>query len=767
MNSKLILLGSISLLACLSSAASAQSNPPSMRSTTADPSVQAPAEEGIGEITVTAQRRTESLQKSSVSIEVLGGADLVRRGVSEARDLTTSTPSITISQNGAYTQTSVRGAGDTATNIFAQPAVSYSIDGVAVGLSLGISPSFYDLARVEVLKGPQGTLYGRNATGGAVNIITARPTQKFEGFITAEYGNYDAKRLTGAINVPLSDTLAMRGAFNIVDRDGYLSDGTDDDVRQSGRLQALWKPTSTFSLRLAGSYSHTGGKGGGVVLFPRQPGTGRWTAVSDPINNAAIAAGSVGLHVPFGTDSRLDLKQWDISAEANLDLDFATLTVIPSYRETNLNQLTYNYGQRTLLTPQKTRQTSVEARLGHQDATLKWTVGGFYFDLPASYRQITSVTDFVSGFATDTDVKATNKSYAVFGEATYALTDRVRAIGGIRYTHDKVGISGTITDLSLTASNGTLYPQAGSKGFNAVTWRAGAEYDVTPQSMAYFTVSKGYKSGGFVYVTATTDNTFEPERLTAFTLGLRNRFFDNKLQFNLEAYYWNYKDQQIPGVGFTSNGNIAYLTRNAGASKPRGIDADIVFKPTRLDTLNLALSYTRARFSSFDISFPAPLIATVRAGALCRIPSTSTNSSSGFPVYLINCSGAPLPRTPEWSGSFGYQHLFEMESAGTILASVNGTFASSRYLAADFYVPEAKDGAYALLNADLTYTTSGDRFSITAFVRNIANKAVYQGGIADTLNGFGDLLGVPGTPTFYERTIGAPRTYGVRATLNF
>ncbi|HKY81171.1 MAG TPA: TonB-dependent receptor plug domain-containing protein [Sphingobium sp.] len=162
-------------------------------------SAPAVAQEGIQDIVVTAQRRAENVQASSLSIQVVGGADLQRRGVSEARDLAAVTPSISISQSGPFTQTNIRGAGDFAGNGLAQPAVSYTLDGIPIGQVIGISPSMYDLARVEVLTGPQGTLYGRNATGGAVNLLTNRPSHEFGGYITAEYGNYDAKRLTGAV----------------------------------------------------------------------------------------------------------------------------------------------------------------------------------------------------------------------------------------------------------------------------------------------------------------------------------------------------------------------------------------------------------------------------------------------------------------------------------------------------------------------------------------------------------------------------------------
>ncbi|HKT72577.1 MAG TPA: TonB-dependent receptor [Steroidobacteraceae bacterium] len=729
------------------------------------------AESGqIEEILVTAQRRPEDIQKSSISIEALGTADLVRNGVSEARDLTTVAPSLTIAQNGAFTQTNVRGAGDVATNALAQPAVSYSVDGVVSGQSVGISASMFDLARVEILKGPQGTLYGRNATGGAVNIITNRPTHAREGYVTGEFGNYSSRQVTGAVNVPLSAAWAVRGAANFVDRHGYLSDGTDDDVRRSGRVQVLWEPNERANLRLNAEYSHTGGKGGGTVLLPRQGGTGPWTGLSDPVNNAALAAGSLGLHVPVANDNFVDLNQWSLSAEANVELgNVATLTIIPAYRNLKMRQRTYNYSARADYDPQDTDQFTLEARLGHQTDALKWVVGAFYYDSSTSFALSTkALADpvFLPVFYVTADIDTTNRSYAAFGETTYSVTDAFRVIGGVRYTLDKVKMSGSLIDNGAVPNPDSPYPQAGDDDFRSFTWRGGIEYDVAPRSMLFATASKGYKSGGFFYVPGGDENKFKPESLLAFEIGLRNRFLDDRLQVNLETFYYKYTNQQIPSPGFTPTGNIAYNTRNAGSSKPRGAEASVVFKPTRAGTLSASLAYTRARYDDFKIEFPAPLIATLRSGAPCKVPSAPT-ISNGLPVFLVDCSGAPLARTPEWTGSLAYEHVFTIGASSDLTVNVDGTWATSRYLSSDAYPIESKTAGYTLWNASITSNIGGTGLSISGFVRNIGNRAVYQGGIIDIINGFPALLGVPGTPTFYEATVGAPRTYGIRATYRF
>ncbi len=728
------------------------------------PSVDASAQQGgIADIVVTAQRRTESVQKTSLAISVVSAKDLVDRGVSKASDLQFVEPSISVAQAGVFTQTNVRGAGDAPLNGLRQSAVTYYLDGVAFGQPVGISQNFYDLARVEVLKGPQGTLYGRNATGGAINLLTQRPTQEFGGYVTAELGNYDNKKLTGAINIPLSSTLAARGSFDIVDRNGYFSDGTGDDKRQSGRLQLYYEPSSAFNFRLYGSYSHVGGKGDGLTLATRLPGTTPWTSVSDPIFNSAVLGYTGGLSADFTPNSTQNVRQWQISGEANLRLaDVATLTVIPAYRRTEVRQVSNAFSFPYNLS-QNDDQTSVEARLGNQSDKLKWTVGTYYFDSAARFKILTFplnpfAASIISGFNTDADGETVNRSLAAFGEATYGITDRLRVIGGLRYTRDRVTISGFYGD-----QNGPAVPQVGKTTFNAVTWKVGAEYDVGPASMAYVSASKGYKSGGFFSVLDTSgDNNYGPERLTALDFGIRNRFFDNQLQVNLEGFYWWYKDQQLSFVGFTSGGSISYLTRNAGSSQPYGGEANVVWKPTRNDTLTTSLSYNRARFSSFNVGFPVALASSLRVGSLCSVPSTPTPGVGGFPVLAVNCVGAPLPRTPQWTGATSYEHVFRLGAAGDVAANVSVTWATSRYLNVDYYVQEEKAGAYGLLNAQLTYTPQVGRWSVTAFARNLTKKAVYQGAVQSPLNGF-----IPGTPNIVLRQVGEPRVYGARATFNF
>lgn len=244
---------------------------------------------GINEIVVTAQRREETIQKSSLSISVID-ADAAA-SITDAKDIAALVPGVQISQGGSTMQTYVRGVGDFGSSALNQSAVSYNIDGVYVADTATVSTQFYDLARVEVLKGPQGTLYGRNASAGSVNLVYARPELgEAGGFVLFEAGNYDFIHGSAAVNVPIGDIAALRASGNIVRRDGYLSDGTNDDRQEGGRLQLLVEPSDTFSFRLSGDAAKRSGRGGGGILLPRQGDNKKFTGAIDLENNLARLA---------------------------------------------------------------------------------------------------------------------------------------------------------------------------------------------------------------------------------------------------------------------------------------------------------------------------------------------------------------------------------------------------------------------------------------------------------------------------------------------
>ncbi|MEO6151609.1 MAG: TonB-dependent receptor [Croceibacterium sp.] len=436
------------------------------------PTASPQAEGELGEIVVTAQRVEESSQRAPIALDVISPEELVRQNVIRAEDLsrTSTALSATGSTGGPTTVFFVRGVGNATVNAYSDPAISFNYDGVYIGRPSSTSGVFYDLQRVEILKGPQGTLYGRNATGGAINVIPNRPKLGATSYeLSIGYGNYNW--LTGqvAVNAPLGDKVAVRLAGSISSRDGIQSDGTGKQREYAGRIQIYAEPTDRLSLRLAGDASHQGGSSlSGFYLGKVDPTFGptgfagyNFTPIGfsaqqgqfDPASQALLAsrfvsqagrAGQVIDGIPFNDDD-----YWGVTAELNYQTDAGTLTVQPAYREA---QLAYQFNGvfRGAFSAEKDKQTSVEARwAGDIGNAIDYLIGGIYFDekiaATARYNQHT-LTPY-QNFSTSTE------SWAGFGKVTAHLTDQLSLTAAGRYTSDRKRFDGTSNVYILFCGN--------------------------------------------------------------------------------------------------------------------------------------------------------------------------------------------------------------------------------------------------------------------------------------------------------------------------
>ncbi|KKW92001.1 TonB-dependent receptor [Sphingobium chungbukense] len=718
---------------------------------------------GLGDIVVTAQRRSESAQRLPLSIEVLSADSLRKAGVSQATDIARIAPGVQIAQGGTATQVYIRGAGTPTTTPLSDPSVSLNLDGVYVARSQSFGGSFFDIERVEVLKGPQGTLYGRNSSGGALNVIPATPKLgERGGYVQLGIQNYSGVSSEAAVNLPISDTIALRASGQIVSRDGYISDGSDDDKHQSARLQLLFKPSDAFSLRLWGSYQHLGGRGPGNVSYNPSASTplggpdlpdNEWTSVVPELNKRLAL-----LRAPRrydSSDSYQNIDAYNLHAQADVNLGFATLTVVPAYQHVSMRAKNYPgimYSTVSALTDegQVSKAKSLEARLiDNGGSPLTYTLGLFYFD----ENQTNASTVDLATVALAYSALLKTKSYAAFGQLSYELFDGFKLIGGLRYTNEKRSIIDgkqfLLPRYPSTACSATVTtPCASSLNINTslkddrINYRAGFEYNIAPRSMIYGTVSTGFKSGG---QTVADVEPYKAETITAFTAGTKNRFFDGRLQANLELFYWKYNNLQQSLQRLGRNGRSVSTIINAGKATSKGANLDVIAKVTDADTLNFAVEYNKARYGEFIWT------------AYTTAPSTGCAFSpiSGTANYSVDCSGLQMARSPEWTGSAGYTHSFNVGNGGHLDLGANMTFASSRWLHASF-VPNAHAGGYALVNLNATYTAPEDRFTVDAFVQNLTKKAVYTGGDQ-----------IPAIGGFFAATIAAPRVYGVRLRANF
>jgi iron complex outermembrane receptor protein len=599
------LVATAALLAFFSVAGFAQPGPGAQTSATPN------GEDQLEEIVVTAQRKSESAQHAAIPLSVVDGAALTSAGVTQVDRLNQLVPALSIEPSSTGSLIFIRGVGNFTLVATSDPAVAFNYDGVYVGRPTSTTGVFYDLDRVEVLKGPQGILYGRNATGGAINVLPAQPRLGEEsGYATVTYGNYNTINAEGAVNIPVGDKVALRASATTANHDGYFTDGTDDQKSWAVRLQAKAEFTPDLTVRVASDYAHDGGVGNSVnydgryalnPLVPRSatpvPGTNYYTFLPSglPDGGGIYTAASQAYRqaTPFGPYGRTlnaldpypyqDNGFYGLNADIEQNTAVGTLTVIPAFRHAELNYLApaAAFGYQDLETD---NQTSLEARFaGERLGIFDYTVGAFYYD-ESIHEQVSLSLSNVGNYI---DQNLGTKSYAGFGRLVANVTDRFRLVGGLRYTKDDksfdyYAIGGVVSCLAVNAFGAPncptapfvpLFDASAQLGFpfpavggppipvvtgpgppnyliirsntrinrdlssNRTTYRGAAEFDVTERSLLYASVESGYRSGGFS--AAAGFETYQPEYITAYTVGSKNRFLDNRVQLNLEGFLWN------------------------------------------------------------------------------------------------------------------------------------------------------------------------------------------------------------------------------------
>lgn len=701
----------------------------------------------LGDIIVTANRRPELLQRSSLPIEVISAGELARAGVTRVADLQELVPSLTSASSGQNLSTYMRGVGSLAIDANGDSSIAYNINGVVIARTSGVGPIFFDVDRVEIIKGPQGTLYGRNASGGVINLVPRRPSPIPSAEISVETGSYGSLRLFGAAGGPIGPTLSVRAAIQFARHDGFLTDGYDDQNDLSARLSALWTPATNLSVLFVGEYVRAKGQGSGAVFrSSRQPEPSNpWTGPTEsPPPQASILGPDDIL-----TNGFVNTRIYAVSAELNWNLGPATVTFIPAYRNTRPDTLTYQAGF-YFNTRETAEQQSYELRIHNESPELKWVAGAYYFDEGQTQNYEAKARPIQLSHVM---TQLVTRSYALFGDATYSLTPDWRLFGGVRYSHDRKSQDGlSILTLPVAATINNF----GRRNDSNVSFRAGTEYDVGARGMVFGTVATGYKAGGFFPSVPYPGNSYKPETITAYTLGARSRLFGDRVQLNLETFYWRYRNKQERFLGVLASGGVNLLTTNAGAATLYGSNLNLTARIAR-GTFTAGVEYLHTRYSSFsyDVANAGPFallgystLATGCAlGAIHVITRTLT-------TQRVDCSGKPLPHAPQWSGSASYGRDFTLENGDRVTPRLDVRFASRMFLSPDF-IRSGSDDGYVTLDASLSYAHRG--VTLTGWVRNLTNQAIYSGGFRYPFSfhePFGD-------PTVLYADIRPPRRFGV------
>lgn len=722
---------------------------------------------GVPDIIVTAEKRSTNLQRTPISVTAVSGDQLQQQQVRTLVDVQALVPGVKIGDNNGYAQITVRGVGVSGFHPASDSAVSVNVNDVYIARPIAQLTSMFDVSSLEVLRGPQGTLYGRNATAGAVNIATVRPTDQWSGFVRGAYGNFNTINLEGAVGGPIAgDTLLFRVAAFVDKNDGRgknlaTGNGVDDRNARGVRVTLVFVPTTSAKATLIAEHyferDHANARHyfgadqdiGGPGVYPGLPTSQTLGGyVAPDLRDIAAGIDPQFRLVTTGLTGILEWSQGRFSVKS-----------ITGWRKTHSDQMTSLDGGSVLVefnhTGEQAEQTSEELQL-HYDASRLHATGGFYyfhendFATPGAVyinkgifgqtaAQFANVLTQAGRLRTD--------AYAVFGQASYEIADGLTFTGGLRYSKEKKNLTSYhLLDLSLSRlytynPNNPFYdptplPPAVAVAdpnvtFNSVTPKLSVSYQATPRILLYGTFAKGFKSGNFD--TIDPSPAYRPEKLTDYEGGVKLSTDDNRFRVNLSAFYYDYSDLQVAQVV-----NLATITSNAGRSHIYGAEIESTFAPSNDLTMGLNLTYLHARY----VNFLGPDGARPFLVDANRVPIN------------VDFSGNRLNDAPDFTA-----HIFVEKRwaafTGKLALRGEGDYSSKFYFTPGNYALLSQH-AFGKANAFLSYTDAKG-WRVTAFVRNLTDKITKtSANVNAALNG-----------AAIEGSIAPPRTYGIELGYKF
>jgi iron complex outermembrane recepter protein len=723
---------------------------------------EAPAAEAgkLEDVVVTAQRREESAQSIGVALSVLSVSALEDAGVGKVNDLQNATPSLEVEPafGSGQAQFRLRGVGFIDYTSNNSSPVAVNLDGVALPFPIQTQGQLFDISRVEVLRGPQGTLYGRNTTGGAVNFISNRPTTDFHAGADVAYGSHNAFVLEGYASGALADGLRSRlsvateqgGAWQ---RNRATGQELGDKDKSAARLQLEWDASAKVNLRLTLHASEDKSDAQGLQLIaPYQP-TAAGAALIPPDSSPYATGWSLrpgfaqAIGVAAGRKPGLDNNNVGGALDLNWDLGGATLTSITAYNKLVRRELAdwdaSQYVESDVYFHDDVSVFSEEARVASTgNGPLGW-VGGVYYSDERLHESFYS--DFYQrlGGAALTDYQQDGKSLGVFGQGNYKFTDQLKGILGLRYEHEKRDLSNlnTLFSVSDPVDYGSAFNLSGSQSRSLsnsdVSGKVGLEYQVAARTLLFGSISRGVKSGGFTAhntLNVAAVDPFQPEKLTAFEIGIKADATDT-LRINASAFHYEYRDQQILSKVFDTTSQ-SYIGRFVNAPKSRidGAELELDWRP--LDGLEVSqylgyktgkytdtiLNSSGADFNGKDLDFPK-------------------TSYGGELAYALPVGAYSLRTEVNYSYHDKYDQPFLLENldaSGNIIGQ-----------------PQFQVESYWLANASVALLpAAGSSWAVSLWVHNLTDQKYYL-----TKNFF-----LPGTNVGLA---GEPTTFGVRVKLAF
>ena len=678
---------------------------------------------GLQDIIVTAEKRGTNLQRTPIAVTALSGAALAQAQVRTLQDIQTLVPSVKIGSAEGYAQITVRGIGVSNFTPGAESAVAVNLNGVYISREIAQLSGLYDVSSLEVLRGPQGTLYGRNATAGSVNITTTLPDfEKYSGYGRLTIGNYGDVRAEAAVGGPvIADKLAIRLAGFVERRDGYGTNvvtGHDIDDQHNYGLRAtvVAKPTDHLKATLTAEYFYENDRNGtnhffggaGLIGLPGALGTPPLFQVL-----GGFAPREDSFNVASRDDPRFHLRTVALTGDLEWSSGAFGLRSITGYR--NQHALTFSpIGGGSpqggyYVAGEPDDQFSEELQAHYDGTRLHLTVGGYYFhEVDSASPSLASLTSTVIGAGFGVPVPATpydvdfveiggtirTNAKAVFAQGTYQLTDRLSLTAGVRYSHETKGFDQNYSFSLFTpvVGYGTIPASVRqpSRTFTATDPKVGIQYQLSPGTLLYASYSKGFKSGSFD-IGFFPSLGFRPERLTDYEGGIKATLLDRRLRLNLAGFYYDYTDLQVPElVGF------AVTTANAGTARDYGVEAEATFAPVPAFELDASATYLHARYTAYTGPDPArPLLPA------------------------IDYTGNRLNNAPDFTGHLSGQYSWTMPR-GSLVLKLEADYTTKFFFSAA-NLPLLGQNAFAKGNAFLTYRSDRNWY-LTAFVRNVTDK---------------------------------------------
>ena len=769
----------------------------------------------LDEIVVTAQRREQNIQDIPLSVSALSADSLRDGGVLDISRLKLLVPGMNFGQTGAYSHVAIRGARTEAVQVNTQPIVSVYSDGIYRAGTEQFLGQMVDLNRVEVLRGPQGTMFGRNSYGGAIALHTNRPNQDFDASVDVTAGNFNRLDYQGMINFPLGDTASARIVGAHFEHDGYVENtfpgGFDIDDQDADYIRgSLLFEFDDASLILRAEYYNQGGAGsgdfagslagsmlGGDVFEVAQPfntgsGCGSYYNVDSSL---LVPPGSTdysdGLcpvadpDDPYKIDTNgfyfLDAQQETFSIQFDANYGWGSMMVMAAHTENENfrgNDGDQGIGTAYISGENVVRDTDqVEVHfVDNGDGKTSWLVGAFYLKEDSqdnfyfnSDSRDTNGNQFPFTCITKRTVDA--ESVAVFGQVTFPLSDSTRLTAGARYSHEEndwgindqtsyyfaPGVVVPVDIREINIENGPfaiLGPDIGvTDTFEPLTWRLAVDHDLSDDSMIYGSIATGYSSGGFNSLMDPHDGkfTFDEQESIAYEVGYKATLKEGAMTLNIAAFYNDYKDYIAEPAGVLPSGSVIVYDRVGGNAEALGLELEMDWIPAENWMLNLRASFLDAEYGNFVTGLGGTL--TTAGDRLDTYVSVGTpEAPAGSIVTEIRLDGLQIAYSPKFT--FGLTASYDMELGGGTLTPLLQFYYSDNYSASDQGYLHGQQDAYTQSAFRLTWNSVEGRFYISGFVLNLEDEAVIV-----RANVFG--------ATLATQQYAPPRTYGITVGYNY